>query len=147
MQNLYDFTQDAMKLAATGRVEDLAAWTSADYNIRFLNLVQTRRPMVRRTMGNVDLTKVHMGGQPLPPAPAPARKRRSEGMLLFFTIRYDSPLSKRVNLSSHVVLFFVVLFLNRPFLTDVGCAVLSCPVPFYTKKKQCLSARRMSLAA
>lgn len=86
MQNLYDFTQDAMKKAATGRVEDLAAWTSADYNIRYLNLVQTRRPMVRRTMGNVDLTKVHMGGQPLPPAPAPARKRRSEGMLLFFKV-------------------------------------------------------------
>ena len=112
MQNLYDFTQDAMKLAATGRVEDLAAWTSADYNIRYLNLVQTRRPMVRRTTGNVDLTKVYMGGQPLPLAPAPARKRRSEGMLLFFTIRYDSPLSKRVNLSSHVVLFSGVMFLN-----------------------------------
>lgn len=147
MQNLYDFTQDAMKLAATGRVEDLAAWTSADYNIRYLNLVQTRRPMVHRTMGNVDLTKVHMGGQPLPLAPAPARKRRSEGMLLFFTIRYDSPLSKRVNLSSHVVLLSGVVFHNGPFLTDVGCAVFSCPVPFYQEKYQCLSACHMSLAA
>ena len=112
MQNLCDFTQDAMKLAATGRVEDLAAWTSADNNIRYLNLVQTRRPMVRRTMGNVDLTKVHMGGQPLPPAPAPARKRRFEGMLQLFAIRYVSIVSNSVNILSHVVLFCEVLFLN-----------------------------------
>lgn len=80
VQNLYDFTQDAMKLAATGRVEDLAAWTSADYNIKYLKLVQTTRPMVRRTMGMVDLSKVQLGGQPLPAvASTPARKRRSGG--------------------------------------------------------------------
>ena len=80
VQNLYDFTQDAMKLAATGRVEDLAAWTSADYNIKYLKLVQTSRPLVRRTMGMVDLSKVQLGGQPLPAvAPTPARKRRSGG--------------------------------------------------------------------
>lgn len=81
VKTLYDFTQDAMRLAATGRVEDLAAWTSADYNIKYLQLVQTSRPMVRKTMGVVDLSKVQLGGQPLPAAaPALARKRRSAGM-------------------------------------------------------------------
>ena len=82
VQNLYDFTQDAMKLAATGRVEDLATWTSADYRVEYLELVSSTRPMVHRTMGVVDLSRVQCIQQPMPAAAAaaPASKRRSEGM-------------------------------------------------------------------
>lgn len=113
VQNLYTFTQDAMKLAATGRVEDLAVWTSADYNIKYLELVKTIRPMVCKTMGVVDLSKVTCVEKPLPAAAAaaPASKRRSEGMSRCYACPY---------------FLFFIYFAGVLFITSVLLLLLHC---------------------
>lgn len=79
LQTLYDFTQEALQLAATGQVEDLAKWTCADYNIRYLTLVQTKRPMVRRTMGRLDFSHALFNGRPQPQAVGLDGSRHSSG--------------------------------------------------------------------
>lgn len=51
IKDLYDFTEEALKLSGTGRLEDLENWLSANYPERFRHLFQDPRPWVRNTLG------------------------------------------------------------------------------------------------
>ncbi|DBA67760.1 TPA: hypothetical protein ACH3X2_000073 [Trebouxia sp. C0005] len=87
IQNLYDFTQEALKLSGTGRVQDLGNWNMGNYAERYLPLIQNKRLWCRKSLGVPDMHRVRVGNklvmaQALPSAArmpqrqGPARRRR-----------------------------------------------------------------------
>ena len=54
VQDLYSFTEEALRKSGTGRVEDLMNWYNAEYPEKYSRLFQDKRPWYRKTMGFLD---------------------------------------------------------------------------------------------
>lgn len=63
IQNLYDFTQEALKLSGTGRVQDLGNWNMGNYAERYLPLIQNKRLWCRKSLGVPDMHRVRVGNK------------------------------------------------------------------------------------
>lgn len=89
IKDLYDFTEEALKLSGTGRLEDLEKWLSANYSERFRHLFQDPRPWVRNTLGQpalrpcINLVPVNAPVPKHTPRPKRDKKGRLASVLLY----------------------------------------------------------------
>ena len=91
IQCLYDFTEQALKMSGTGRLEDLESWLSGTFAEGFKHLFKDPRPWCRRSFGQPPFKEVRIGDEVLKSVSDNPSTRRKQGTHWIFAFAARQP--------------------------------------------------------